>query len=351
MTTIHALEMARILTEVVPAPRASRFSDKSRKDEYDKRKREGDTHGLYLGIPTFDEATNGLQHHELLTWVAYMGVGKSTALQHNAYSFYLQGNTTLFISLEMEAEALLRKLDVMASKVKYAAMKALELDVGEREQWERVLEQAHKDRHEKDIIIIDDIRNCTPDHVMSRAMRYKPDAVIVDYLELMSKRKGSSHWEAISDAGIALKQNARLLKIPHLTAAQLSREGGRGELSLANIGYQSVGKHSDIVIGLKQDDEAEARSEMEAILLKNRDGKKNISVDMRWEMERMNIKEKGVEERFPAKHKRRTTEREHKRQQLEIARVVGSSPNVFSMRAGRSRNGGNPFSARARARR
>jgi DnaB-like helicase C terminal domain len=325
---LRALEMARALTEVVPAPRATRFSEgPERAREYDRRKETGELHGILLGIQTLDEEMLGLQPHELATIVAYMGVGKSILMAFIAYSAYLQGKTSLFISLEMEAEALLRRIDVMASNVKYHALKALELDQGDRKKWEQILERAHEDRHERDIIIRDDIPNCTADHVWAETWRYKPELVLVDYLELMKTPRGvaSQHWEKVSFSGMQLKQNARTMKIPVITAAQLSRDGGRGEVTLANVGYQSVGKHSDIVIGLNQNEELEERQEMECLLLKMRDGRKKRTT-LRWQLDRMDIGELGVEERFPARVRKSgslLSHERHKARQLEVARSAG----------------------------
>lgn len=354
---LYALEMARQLTEMVPAPRATRFSDKSRYDDYKQRQEAGEILGILLGIPTIDAVMLGLQPHEIATIVAYMGVGKSILMQHIAYSAYLQHKTSLLISLEMEAEAILRRIDVMATNFKYHALKALELGVGDEEQWKRMLERAHEERHERDIIVRDDIPNCTADNVMAETMRYQPDLVLVDYLELMKVPKGfgASHWEAVSHAGQALKQSARILKIPHITAAQLSREGSKKDnVTLANVGYQSIGKHSDVVVGLAQDDEMEASSEMDVLLLKMRDGKKTKAT-MRWALETMDIREKGVEERFPEKggkkkrNKALVGRERRQRQHLEVKRTMGDRRNPWHDRAKGKRRSSNPFTQKAAA--
>lgn len=332
---LRALEMARALTEVVPSPRASRFSEADvRIKEYERRLKSGEVHGTFFGIPTIDKETLGIQPHEMVVVAAYLGVGKSTLMQHIAYSAYLQGKTVLYISLEMEAEAILRKIDVMATKVKYHAMKALELEHGDKQQWERIAEQAHKDRHERDIVVRDDINNCTVDHVMAETLRYKPDLVLVDYLELMSTPRGvqTQHWEAVSFTGVGLKQNARVLKIPIITAAQLNRDGGKGDVSLSNVSHQSVGKHSDVIIGLAQDEEQTERQEMGVVLLKNRDGKK-AHTTMRWQLETMDIGEKGIEERFPARRPKSQTMIGHQRRKsrrLEIARNTAGKSNPWA---------------------
>ncbi len=328
---LYALEMARSLTETIPAPSVQRFSAMpERMKEYDRRKTKGIRHGIDMGIPSFDSVTEGYQPTDLVVIVAYFGVGKTTLMQYLSYMAYLQGRSSEIISLEMEGEAVLRKLDTLASKVKYHALKALDLEVGDLEQWKRIAEQAHKDRHERDIIIRDDIRNCTVDKVMADMMRFKQDVIMVDYLELMStgRNRGRSTWEGVSDNGIGLKEAARTMKTPVITAAQLNREGGKGDVTLGNVSYQSIGKHSDILIGLSQDEEREIRQEMEAIALKMRDSKKGMRPILRWELENMDIGEKGNEYHFPVRSSNGSKEHHHfrsrrqrrNRHQLEIER-------------------------------
>lgn len=337
-----ALEMARKLTEVVPAPRASRFSEMGQRiEEYDRRKAAGVPPGIMMGIPTIDRETLGVQPHELVTVVAYMGVGKSKLLQHFAYSTYLQGKTAVYVSLEMEAEAILRSIDTMATNFKYHSLKALELDIGDREQWEKLAEQAHKDRHERDIIIRDDIPNCTVDHIAAEVIRHAPDVVIADYMELMRTPSGvgGSHWERVQYTTQGLKQNARMFRVPHVSAAQLNREGGKGEVNLANVSYQSVGKDSDLLVALSQDEEDEAQQEMNAMLLKNRDGKKT-KTKLRWQLERHVIQEKGMAERFPergqngrlksSKIKSRSERQRHRK--LQVADETRDEENPWKIR-------------------
>lgn len=349
---MHALEMARTLMEIVPQPSVQRFSAMpARMKEYDRRKREGIRHGIDMGIPSFDRITEGYQPTDLVVCVAYFGVGKTTLMQYLAYMAYLQARTSEIVSLEMEGEAILRKLDTLAAKVKYHALKALELETGDLEQWKRVAEQAHKDRHERDIIVRDDIRNCTVDKVMAEMMRNKPDVILVDYLELMSSRRhsGRSPWEGVSENGVGLKEAARTMKIPVITAAQLNREGGKGDITLANISYQSIGKHSDILIGLSQDEEREIAQEMEAILLKNRDGKKGLRPVLRWELERMDLGEKGVEHHFPVRtkgehHKFRSQRQRRGDHTLELNRALPDDSNPW-----RSKLSANPFTRKVYA--
>lgn len=337
---LHALDMARQLTEEIPQPRVSRLSDgkKKRVPEYDRRKKTGDIRGILLGIPSIDEIMLGIKPHELLTIAAYMGVGKSILMQYIAVMAYLQGKTSLFISLEMDEAEIWERIDVMLTQIKYQALKGLELVPEERERWESMLERAEEDKLERDIIIMDGIKNCTADHVMAEMMRYKPDIVFVDYLELMKTPRGvsSSHWERVSFSGESLKQNSRVQRIPTVTATQLNRDGGKGEVTLATVGYQSVGKHSDVVLGLSQDEELEARQQMKVLSLKIRSNKRTHAT-MRWELDRMNIEERGTDERFPTKTKQSMIGHDRRKHaKLSVARAVGGRDNPWGGHASKS---------------
>lgn len=284
---LHALEMARELTEVVPSPKARRFSEgEARKQEYDRRKKKNIAHGIPIGIKSIDDLTLGLQPHELLIWGGPPGGGKTTALQYctmNAY--HLSGTTCLFVSLEVEAEQILRKFDTMRSHVKYHALKALELDKENERKWHEVLERAEEDRAHKDIIIVDDIRNCTVDKVAAQQIRYKPGIVAVDYLEEMKTPRHSQGWEGVAENGRGLKQQARTTKTPYMTATQLNREG--------ETAYQSAQKIADMLIVLipPEEDEEEDNKDMSLLLRKYRDGPSRRKVSMHWDLSIMDIYE------------------------------------------------------------
>jgi replicative DNA helicase len=337
---LRALEMARELIAVVPASRASRLSEgQSRKREYDRRKKEGIQHGTMMGIPSFDEIMLGIQPHELVVVGGYMGRGKTTLMQFFALNAYLQGKTVLFVSLEVEAEQILRKFDVMLSNVRYRALKALELDAGEEKAWTAILEKCESDKAERDIIVRDDLQNCTTDKIAAEVIREKPDFLCVDYLEEMTAPRGIMGWEAISRNGRDLKQHARVKKISTVTATQLNREGGKGEVTLSTLGYQSIGKQADTLLGMSQDDDQAAQYEMDVLLLKHRDGPSNKTATMDWKLDTMQIKEKGSAESFPLRvSKRRLTKTDReKEQRLQLAQTMKDKPNPFSARANKKK--------------
>src|SRR3954453_7773735 len=282
---IHAIDFANQLAELVPAPRAQYFGKgaKSRKERYDRRKRDGDKPGLMLGIPKYDAIMVGLQEHELLVYAGPPGAGKTTGMRHTTMHGYLQGRTGLFVSLEVEAEQVLRKFDVMLSSVSYLSMKALAMDAPDERRWTEILERAENDSVERDIIIRDDIRNCTVEKVTAETIRHKPGLVVVDYLEEMRSRKGLSDWESVRENARGLKQQARVVRIPHVTGTQINRDGDTAHQSIHNV--------ADAIIQLYPDDDDEKI--MLYRLLKYRDGRSRAEVTMKWDLDRMVIEQTG----------------------------------------------------------
>lgn len=299
---IHALDMARALAETVPAPRAEYFARDAlkRKDDYYRRQKAGGLPTIKLGIPTYDEITLGQQLHELLIFAGPPGGGKTTMMQFRTISAYLQGKSSLFISLEVEGEQILRKFDTMLADISYHALKALELDVGQEEKWHAILERADKQKLEREIIVRDDIKNCTVAKVAAEQLRYKPDLVVVDYLEEMRAPRNIAGWEGVSENARGLKQNARVTRVPCVTGTQINREG--------ETSHQSAQKLCDMLIVMMppevddDDEDDEPLDEMELVMRKYRDGPSRKKVMLHWDLNSMDIREKGVAERFPDRH-------------------------------------------------
>lgn len=294
-----AMEMAATLMDVVPQPRVGRFSDEERRiQDYLRRRDEEGIWGLRTGFATIDHITTGIQAQELAVVVAWQGIGKSWFMQHWAWNMYMHGHTPLFISLEMSEEEIFERWTTMATHVAHHALRICELPDADIEKWREVAARAKDARAERDIIVIDDIGSCTPDRVLAETRRYKPDAVFVDYIELMDppRRIDGGGWQELNEIGKDLKRNARVLGIPVIVAAQtnVGGSGGDGPL-LSNISYKSHGKHANLIFGVHRDEEMERAREAQIRLLKNRNGKK-VWIDAIWDLDKGDIREKSASE-------------------------------------------------------
>ena len=296
------LEKAKEVSHRIPtSARIAKFSDMpTRIEEYKKRKEEGTNVGLPLGIPQFDDLTLGIQPHEYVSIVGWSGRGKSTLLQWIFFNAYLSGANPLLISLEMDAESLYRKWDTMAINFQHHTLKAGKLSKKDLRKWEEYAERASNAKN--DIIVIDDIGDCTAERVFSECMKYSPDLVGVDYISLMRTPKSyGAMWEKVTYLTQQLKQIPRILRVPLFGVAQTNILSANEGAKLENIAYaRSIGQDSDLVLGLEQTEEMQEQNQMEIRMLKNRDGKKTTT-KLHWDMERMIFKEWTPNDMFPSK--------------------------------------------------
>jgi len=297
---LHFLEISRRLATLVPSAKVARFSDMDKRvDDYEVRVKEGKITGVPFGFPTLDEWTGGIQSHELVVIAGFSGLGKSTMLMALAFNAWSQGYTPLYISLEMEAGAILRKFDAMAASLDYSKIKQLKLPQDQIKNWRKTAQDISDKTH--DIPVVDSIRGCTPDHIFAETVRHKPDLVLVDYLSLLRTSRASrnmSMWQSLTEITQDLKQNARTLGIPIVAAAQTNRSSGKEGAELDNIGYSlSVAQDSDIMIGLFADDELRERKEMEIRLNKNRDGRLGKFM-ARWDHDNMEFRQLTLKDKF-----------------------------------------------------
>lgn len=282
------LEKSRELAQIVPVTQLSKFSDMDKRIlSYEAG--EDAIDGIYMGIPDFDFLTSGIQPHEYITISGFSGTGKSTLAQWMLFNAYMQGKTPMYISLEMEAKALLRKWDTMAMNFEYQRLKRQRLSDEDMEKWK---ERASLVREaSNDIIILDDVSGCTVDRVYAELTRYQPDILCIDYITLMDTPRsagGTQMWEKVVTLTRQLKQTSRTLGIPIIGVAQTNRSGYQTGAQLDNIAFsQSIVNDSDIILGLgAPDEESKKNQKMTVRLLKNRDGRVD-ETDLLWKMETM----------------------------------------------------------------
>lgn len=280
------LEKGRELTQLVPGTIYSSFKDMDKRiEEYELG--ENFTGGIEMGIPDIDYLTSGIQPHEYITIAGFSGTGKSTLAQYILHNSYMQGKTPMYISLEMEAKALFRKWDTMTVNFEYNRLKRGTLHDTDLERWKEAAKIIREG--ENDMIVMDDVRNCTVDRVYAELTRHNPDILCIDYITLMdtTKGQGTQMWEKVTNLTQQLKQISRSLKIPIIGVAQTNRSGASGGATMDNMAFsQSIVNDSDIILGLNQDEEMKEQKKMGLRLLKNRDGQ-TAETNLLWKMSTM----------------------------------------------------------------
>lgn len=291
------MEHTERVAQAIPTSRVTRLSAVPNRIElYNKMRKEGRLPGISVGVPSIDKILLGVQPHELVVFTAPSNVGKSTFLQYVALTAYMGGtsknDTPAFITLEMKAEALMRKFDAMATNFRYNALRALSLDPDEMRQWEEWGERV--DNAPNDIIVIDDIPNCTVERVFAETLRYKPNAMFVDYFGLMTPSfTGEKQFQGMAQMAKDLKKVPQRTGIPLFTAAQTNRAGFKEGVRADNVADTiEIFRSADIMLGLERDEEDDPFT-MFVKLVKARDSGKG-EAEMHWDMSTMNFYEKGT---------------------------------------------------------
>ncbi len=291
------LDKARDLAQIVPAGNTARFSDMAQRIAmYRERKDSGEPPGMLFGIPPLDEVTLGVQSHEYVTIAGPTGMGKTTLDLLFSLNHYLDGFTPMIISLEMSDEEIFRKIDAMAVGLKQQALKAMELSPNDMKRWEEWAERAEK---ASENIIIVDVDDATPERVYAEASRWKPDILSVDYIQLLEAPKHlRQSWERVGYVSKSMKQIAKQLKVPVYGLAQTNTESFEDGAKLGNLGQsRDIGRHSDIVIGLAQDEEQFSMNQLEVRVLKNRGGPKKV-VYLLWDHANSDYREWRTDDAF-----------------------------------------------------
>ncbi|HMA37017.1 MAG TPA: replicative DNA helicase [Chloroflexia bacterium] len=186
--------------------------------------------GHIIGVPTgfhaLDELTGGLQQSDLVIVAARPSVGKSSFGLSIAYNAaVMHGKSVGIFSLEMSAEQLVQRLLSIASGIETQRLRLGYLNEGE---WQKLSDAFGALAAVP--LYFDDSAGLSINEVRSRARRLQAEAgcdlLVVDYLQLMSGRRGGggdNRVQEVSEISRGLKTLARELNVPVIAMSQLSR--------------------------------------------------------------------------------------------------------------------------------
>ena len=149
--------------------------------------------GIKTNLPGFDNyLPSGIMPGQLGVFLAYPGIGKSWMALYFAVQAWKQGKSPMVISLEMsETEVRNRLFAIMGEGLwSHRKLSKGEIEIDMLKKW-------HKDkvegRPEFHIISNDSGGEVTPSVIRGKIDQYRPDFVIVDYLQLMSPNQKSDN--------------------------------------------------------------------------------------------------------------------------------------------------------------
>jgi replicative DNA helicase len=172
-----------------------------------KKQQEAGALGIKTGLPGFDNyLPSGIMPGQLGVFLAYPGIGKSWLSLYFAVQAWKQGRSPMIISLEMsEVEVRNRVFAIMGEGVwSHRKLSAGQVEMDMLKSWHSKHVQGRPEFH---IISNDTGGDITPLVLRGKIDQYKPDFVIVDYLQLMSPNSKSDNET------IRMKNLSRELKL------------------------------------------------------------------------------------------------------------------------------------------
>lgn len=149
--------------------------------------------GIKTNLPGFDNyLPSGIMPGQLGVFLAYPGIGKSWMALYFAVQAWKQGKTPLIISLEMsETEVRNRVFTIMGEGLwSHRKLSNGDVELDTLKMWHAKHLQGKPEFH---IISNDQGGEINPSILRGKIDQYKPDFVIVDYLQLMAPNQKSDN--------------------------------------------------------------------------------------------------------------------------------------------------------------
>jgi replicative DNA helicase len=178
-----------------------------------KKQKEAGLAGIKTGLPGFDNyLPAGIMPGQLGVFLAYPGIGKSWLSLYFAVQAWKQGKSPLVISLEMsETEVRNRVFTIMGEGLwSHRKMSSGDVELDTLKMWHKNHLEGKPEFH---IISNDTGGDITPSVLRGKIDQYKPDFVIVDYLQLMSPNQKSENET------VRMKNLSRELKLMAISEA------------------------------------------------------------------------------------------------------------------------------------
>jgi len=216
----------------------------------------------YTGISKLDRATAGLHPEELTTIGARPGVGKTIIGMQIGLNIARNKKTVMYTSLEMSVSQLCERIIAANSGID-----GLRLRLGDIKdhEWEKAFKAASLYSFENFLI---DKTSRNPQHIRAKIRKYKPDLVIIDYLQLLqSTTKQQSREREVATITRDLKLMTLEFKIPIVILSQLNRNAEGNRPTMADLRESgAIEQDSDNVIFLHEPNEKEKEKLIENVI-------------------------------------------------------------------------------------
>lgn len=230
--------------------------------------------GIKLGLPGFDNyLPAGIMPGQLGVLLAYPGIGKSWFAIYAAVKAWENGKSPLIISLEMsETEVRNRVFTVMAQGLfSHRKLSAGLVDIDDLKRWHKKELEGKPEFH---IISNDSGGEVTPSVIRGKIDQYKPDLVVVDYLQLMSpNQKSDNETVRMKNLSRELKLMAISEEIPIVAISSATPDDVNKLDTVPTLGQtawsRQIAYDSDWLLALGRGTNSDV---LECVFRKNRNG-------------------------------------------------------------------------------
>ena len=230
--------------------------------------------GIKTGLPGFDNyLPSGIMPGQLGVFLAYPGIGKSWLSLYFAVQAWKQGKSPLVVSLEMsETEVRNRVFSIMGEGLwSHRKISNGEIEIDDLKRWH----QGHiKDKPPFRIVSNDTGGDITPSVLRGKMDQYKPDFVVVDYLQLMSpNQKSDNETVRMKNLSRELKLMAISEEVPIIAISSATPDDVTKLDTVPTLGQtawsRQIAYDADWVMALGRGSNSDV---MECVFRKNRHG-------------------------------------------------------------------------------
>ena len=230
--------------------------------------------GIKTGLPGFDDyLPSGIMPGQLGVFLAYPGIGKSWLSLYFAVQAWKQGKSPLIVSLEMsETEVRNRVFTIMGEGYwSHRKLSSGDISMDELKRWHA----GHvADKPPFRIVSNDSGGEITPSVLRGKIDQYKPDFIIVDYLQLMSpNQKADNETVRMKNLSRELKLMAISESMPIIAISSATPDDVSKLDTVPTLGQtawsRQIAYDADWVMALGRGANSDV---MECVFRKNRNG-------------------------------------------------------------------------------
>ena len=230
--------------------------------------------GIKTGLPGFDNyLPAGIMPGQLGVFLAYPGIGKSWLSLYFAVQAWKQGKSPMIISLEMsETEVRNRVFTIMGDGLwSHRKLSSGQVELDMLKSWHEKNLQGKPEFH---IISNDSGGEVTPSVLRGKIDQYKPDFIIVDYLQLMSpNQKADNETVRMKNLSRELKLMAISEEIPIIAISSATPDDVNKLDTVPTLGQtawsRQIAYDADWVLALGRGANSDI---IECVFRKNRNG-------------------------------------------------------------------------------